>query len=317
MTLPTTRPPILPGPGDDGADGAALAAWESRAATLRARRDRLAEESGAREAARRDAENRRARAEASTLIAEERMARAERDVATLGERERALTVERDALRAELATTAAREAGARQALADVHAADVVDRDRLAATERDAAAARERLRAVDGRLRAADHQALEARLGLEALHEGIVVDLAGLGELGDPPPGRPGRGDARRRTVGAGPRAERRRRRRIGRGPRAARRRRGGHLPGGGRPRGGPRPRDADLGGRAPPTAPAPERRSGSASSGAGSTSSVPSTRSPSTNTPTLKARLETLETQAIGPADRDRPRRASSSPSSTR
>ena len=171
----------MPGPADDGADGAALAAWESRAATLRARRDRLAEESGAREAARRDAENRRARAEASTLIAEERMARAERDVATLGERERALTVERDALRAELATTAAREAGARQALADVHAADVVDRERLAAIERDAAAARERLRAVDGRLRAADHQALEARLGLEALHEGVVVDLAGLGEL----------------------------------------------------------------------------------------------------------------------------------------
>ncbi len=166
---------------DDAADGAALAAWESRAATLRARRDRLAEEAGAREAARRDAENRRARAEASTLIAEERMARAERDVATLSDRERALTVERDALRAELATSVAREAGARQALADVHAADVVDRDQLAAIERDAAAARERLRAVDGRLRAADHQALEARLGLEALHEGVVVDLAGLGEL----------------------------------------------------------------------------------------------------------------------------------------
>ena len=281
MTLPTTRARILPGRRDDGADGAALAAWESRAATLRARRDRLAEESGAREAARRDAENRRARAEASTLIAEERMARAERDVAALGERERALTVERDALRAELATTAAREAGARQALADVHAADVVDRERLAAIERDAAAARERLRAVDGRLRAADHQALEARLGLEALHEGVVVDLAGLGELairrlavlaGVTP------GDD---TVGAGHPAEpadaagRPR-------PRAARRRRSDHLAGGSRARGGPRPRHADLGGRGTDRR---RRRAPSAwaSSGAGSTSSAPSIRSPWTNT----------------------------------
>ncbi len=168
-------------PNDDTADGAALAAWESRAATLRARRDRLAEESGTHEAARREAENRRARAEASTLIAEERMARADRDVAALGDRERALTIERDALGSEVAVGVAREAAARQALDEVHAADAVDRDRLAAVERDASTARERLRAVDARLRAADHVALEARLGLEALHEGIVVDLAGLGEL----------------------------------------------------------------------------------------------------------------------------------------
>ena len=165
-----------------GSDGAALAAWESRAVELRARRDRLAEEAGAHDATRRDAENRRARAEASTLIAEERMARADRDVAAHGERERALTEERDALRAEVATTVAGEAATRQALADIHAADTVDRDRLAAAERDATAGRERLRAIDGRLRAADHVALEARLGLDALHESIVVELAGLGEFG---------------------------------------------------------------------------------------------------------------------------------------
>jgi len=33
-----------------------------------------------------------------------------------------------------------------------------------------------------LRAADHAELEARLGLEALHESVVVELAGLGEFG---------------------------------------------------------------------------------------------------------------------------------------
>ena len=170
------------GPPGDAADGAALAAWESRAVELRARRDRLAEEAGARDATRRDAENRRARAEASTLIAEERMARADRDVGILGERERALTEERDALRVEVATTVAGEAATRQALAEIHAADTVDRDRLAAAERDASVARERLRTIDGRLRSVDHLALEARLGLDALHESVVVELAGLGEFG---------------------------------------------------------------------------------------------------------------------------------------
>ncbi len=168
-------------PTGAGTDGSALAAWEARAIELRGRRDRLAAEAAARDATRREAENRRARAEASTLIAEERMARADRDVASLGDRERALTEQRDALRAEVAATAAREAAARESLAEVHAADSVDRDRLAAAEQDAAAARDRLRAADARLRAADHVALEARLGLEGLHEGIVVELAGLGDL----------------------------------------------------------------------------------------------------------------------------------------
>ncbi len=163
-------------------DGAALAAWEARAAELRARRDRLAEESGNRDAARRDAENRRARAEASTVIAEERMARADRDVAALGERERALAEERDALRAEIAATSAAEAGARGALAEVQTADAADRERLATAERETAAARERLRSADTNLRSADHAELEARLGLDALHEAIVVELAGLGEFG---------------------------------------------------------------------------------------------------------------------------------------
>jgi chromosome segregation protein len=163
-------------------DGAALAAWESRATGSRARRDRLAEESGARDATRRDAENRRARAEASTAIAEERAARAEHEVVALGEREGALAEERDALRLEIAATTAREVAARQALAEIHAADAVDRDRLAAAERDAATARDRLRGADARLRAADHVELEARLGLQALHEGMVVELAGLGAVG---------------------------------------------------------------------------------------------------------------------------------------
>jgi chromosome segregation protein len=160
----------------------ALTAWGARAMELRARRDRLAEEASARDASRRDAENRRVRAEASTALAEQRMARADADVATLGDRERALAEERDALRAEIAATAARETAAREALAEIHAADAADRDRLGRAEREAATARERLRSTDARLRGADHVELGARLGLDSLHEAVVVELAGLGEFG---------------------------------------------------------------------------------------------------------------------------------------
>jgi chromosome segregation protein len=162
-------------------DGSGIAAWETRAAELRTRRDRLAADLAERDATRRDAEHRRARADASLAIAEERLARADRELTSLVDRERAMHEERAALRDELAVAAAREAGAREALAEVRVADAADRERLARAEADAAAARERLRAADDRLRAADHADLEARLGLDALREGVIVELAGLGEL----------------------------------------------------------------------------------------------------------------------------------------
>ncbi len=168
-------------PGDESDDGAALAAWEARATELRVRRDRLAAKVSQGETARREADNRRANAEASTRIAEERIARADADSLRLGERERALHEERDILRTDLATSIARGSAARDALAEVHAADAADRDRLAAAERDASASRERLRAVDSRLRGADHDALEARLALDSLHETMVAELASLGDL----------------------------------------------------------------------------------------------------------------------------------------
>ncbi len=163
-------------------DGAAIAAWELRAGELRARRDRVAEEDRTSEAVRRDAEHRRARAEASAQLAEERMARADRDLAQLGDRARALGEATDALRQELASTAANELAARETLASTRMADAADRERLAQAEHEAAAARDRLRAADERLRSADHADLEARLGLDALREGVIAELAGLGPLG---------------------------------------------------------------------------------------------------------------------------------------
>ncbi len=86
------------------------------------------------------------------------------------------------LGAELAVAADREASAASALSELRAADAAARDRLGSAERDAAAARERLRSADDRLRSADRADLEARLGRDSLREQLLVELAGLGELG---------------------------------------------------------------------------------------------------------------------------------------
>ena len=148
--------------------GPAAIAWPSRPPTA--------------DAARREAEARRTRAETGIALAEERMARADRELEGLDARARDLAAERDRLRSDLATAVVAEAAARQALAELHAADAADRERLATAEQGASAARERLRAADDRLRTADRGELEARLGLDALRESVLVDLAGLGEPG---------------------------------------------------------------------------------------------------------------------------------------
>ena len=160
----------------------ALAAWEARAADLRDRRDRLAARLATHDGARRDAEHKRARAEAAATLAEERIARADRESAGLVDRESALGSDRDTLGSELASALAAERDARAALSALLAEDAADRARLAEAEAAATSARERLRAADDRSRSADHAELEARLGLEALRESILVELAGMGELG---------------------------------------------------------------------------------------------------------------------------------------
>jgi chromosome segregation protein len=164
------------------ADGAALATWEARVAELRTGRDRLASEQATFDAAHRDAEARRARADATATMDEERISRAEREAGALGERARSLVAEREELGSELAVATQREAAAASALVDLRAADAASRDRLSSAERDAAAARESLRSADDRLRSADRADLEARLGRDSLREQLLVELAGLGELG---------------------------------------------------------------------------------------------------------------------------------------
>jgi chromosome segregation protein len=171
-----------PSPEPGSAEQGAIATWEARATELRARRDRLAEEAAGRDADRREVETKRARAEASVAIDEARLATIAAEVVRLADREAAIGAERHRVEAELAeaTEAERRAGA--ALGEVRAADAQARDRLAAAERASAGARDRLRSADERLRAADRSDLEARLGRDSLREQLLVELAGLGELG---------------------------------------------------------------------------------------------------------------------------------------
>ena len=174
-------------PTDDGdergdIDRSAAATWESRVAELRARRDRLAAEQAERDGTRRDAEARRARAEATVAIDEERIGRTGRELSALVEREHRLRADLDALNGELATAGRREAAAQSEVEEARAADAADRERLAAAEAAVGEARERVHVAEEKLRAGEVADLGARLGLDAVRDGLLVELAGLGELG---------------------------------------------------------------------------------------------------------------------------------------
>jgi chromosome segregation protein len=170
--------------GEAGADQArrAIHEWESRVASMRARRDDLAREEAALEAARRDAEARRARAAAAAEFDQTRIAELERQTGELADRERALAAEREVLGEELAAAAARETLLRAELDEVRGAGAVARAQLAEAEAATGRARERLRACQERVRSAEVAELEARLALDSVREQALVELSGLGELG---------------------------------------------------------------------------------------------------------------------------------------
>ncbi len=172
--------------GTTGADvedqAAALREWESRAATLRARRDQLAVEDADLELGRREAESRRARASAAAEMQQARIAQLERDAIELSHRERVLASERESLGEELAAAAIREAAVRAELDQIQNEAAAARTRLALAESAASNARDRLRACQDRIRAAEVTEMQARLALDAIREQVLVELAGLGDLG---------------------------------------------------------------------------------------------------------------------------------------
>jgi chromosome segregation protein len=163
-------------------DRDALATWEQRVTDLRARRERLALDAAAADGARREAEARRARAEATIAMMEARREELERELAALSDRERDGTGDQGALASEMAAAQANERAAREALDTLLADDRHERARLADAERAAMATRDRLRLADERARTSDVAAMEARLALDQLREQVLVELAGLGEVG---------------------------------------------------------------------------------------------------------------------------------------
>jgi chromosome segregation protein len=163
-------------------DASALDTWEDRVRELRARRDRSSARSTDADRARREVEAGIARATAAAAYAEQRIARAEADSRSLVERESSLLAERDLLTTEVAAAAAHEERARTTLDELRSADVADRTRLLAAESASHEARERLRGAEERARSAEVADLEARLSLDAIREQVLVELAGIGDVG---------------------------------------------------------------------------------------------------------------------------------------
>jgi chromosome segregation protein len=165
-----------------GDRASALREWEARGASLRARRDQLAAEEAALEGVRREAEVRRARAAAAANFDQERITSLERQTTELALREQEIGAQRDGLGEDLAAAGLREAAVRGELDALRATAAAARTRMAEAEAAAAHSRDRLRACQERARNAEVAELEARLALDAIREQVLVELAGLGDLG---------------------------------------------------------------------------------------------------------------------------------------
>jgi chromosome segregation protein len=170
------------GPATDDVDETAVATWEARLADVSARRDRAAARAAEADRARVDAERIRARAEAGVALAEERIATAERGLADVAARvERAGEEQRRAL-AEESGAAAAEGAARAALESLSAGIGSLRGEVREAEEAVARARQRAHGTAERLRRLEVGDVEARLALDAVREQLLVELAGLGDVG---------------------------------------------------------------------------------------------------------------------------------------
>jgi chromosome segregation protein len=160
----------------------ALAGWRARLASLEARRAGLMAERAEREEATAATADRRRRAELAISGEEERLVAQQRRESELAEAEATLEAVRASSAVDLAAARQAEADAQAALHELDVDELADRERLAAAEREAVDAREQLRRAEEGARTAELAALEARLGLDTVREQLLVELAGLGELG---------------------------------------------------------------------------------------------------------------------------------------
>ncbi|MBI3751047.1 MAG: chromosome segregation protein SMC [Chloroflexi bacterium] len=179
----STEHPVASGDSDGTEPRAGfVAALESRVRDLRATRDRVEAAWHLAETGRRETERERARAEAAVAIDERRLAEIDAANVALGIRETASTGALEAARQALADATAVVAVATLAVDAVLAQDAEERRALGGAERAAASAREAVQRLQETARAVEREELEARLSLESLREQLLVELAGLGDLG---------------------------------------------------------------------------------------------------------------------------------------
>jgi len=178
-----TSPPAPARGGSSGTPSVELiAALERRVADLRATRDRLDAAWQVAEAVRRDAERERARAEAAVTIGERRLLEIDATTSALLGREASARRDSESSRSELDAAAQRVATAQSELDTILAKDAEERRELGGAERAASMSRVRVQELQDAARSGEREELEARLGLESLREQLLVELAGLGDLG---------------------------------------------------------------------------------------------------------------------------------------
>jgi chromosome segregation protein len=105
-----------------------------------------------------------------------------RDEVALSGRDADLVTERERLAGELAAAQARQQRENAAFEASVAAARDERNDLVAAESAASAAREQLRLAEGRSRQSEVAEMEARLQVDAAREGLLVELASIGDDG---------------------------------------------------------------------------------------------------------------------------------------
>ena len=160
----------------------ALEALEARVASLRVERDAAASAAGEARAARDRAMEDRRRAEVSLGLAESRVEELGRDEVALSGRDADLVTERERLAAELATAQAAQKREVDAFDASVASARDERNHLLSAEQAASAARENLRLAEARSRQSEVAEMEARLQVDAAREGLLVELASIGDDG---------------------------------------------------------------------------------------------------------------------------------------
>ncbi len=170
--------------GEDASPEArtALEALEARTAALRRERDTAADVAAETRAVRDRAMEERRRAEVGLGLAEARLEELDGEEVALSGRDADLVAERERLATEQLAAQSLQRREREAFEVSVAGARDERNDLLAIESAAGAARERLRAAEGRSRQSEVAEMEARLQVDAAREGLLVELASIGDDG---------------------------------------------------------------------------------------------------------------------------------------